>query len=451
MQWTEGLIRQRPQEAASFIEEALDHLKKQALHHPDTHYLDFLWQLFQQVSTPTLIQRLKAALELPQRKGNPAYLWRALAEQYLKGHQLKEAAAALQQAFETAFSAERRPAFTHCTAVRPQTSVLSREALHFDLDIFDALHPWDSDTVCEVNFAAVDVDAQGHVYVLETHHCWLFCFNAQGQLVYGLREHDLADRAFLHPESLFQPSDIATSDRHLYVAGAQGKVHVYTLQGQPVRHLLPPAGMGNPLSLAALPDDRLFVLYQHSAQIHAFNAQGVYQGAFGCNTTLRHIDKSYFCGLAAHDHQVYLYDRQWVQAFETPPHASSSPSAHWAAPSGTELPRCWNGVSVDQDRLWVADALNSQVGTAPLGRAPSLQGKATGLVPLRVAGLRLQAPNDVAADGHGGVYIANTGSANVLHVSAQKKIRVLIEHPRFCADAAVSSSNQSTERKKVTS
>jgi hypothetical protein len=459
LQWTEGLIRQRPQEATAFITEALALLQKHGAHHPDTHYLDFLWQLFQQAPTPMLIQRLQAALALPQRKGNPAYLWRALAEQYLKGHQLKEATAALLQAFQTAFTAETLPHFTHCTTALPHSLVLSREALHFDLDVFDALYPWDPTPACEVRFDAVDVDQHGQVYVLETHHRWLFCFNAQGQFVYGLREHDLADRAFLHPESLFQLHDISTSDDHLYVAGCQGKIYVYTLQGQPVRHLLPPPGVGDPLSLAALPDGQLFVVYQHSAQIHFFNTQGVYQGAFGSNTTLKQLNKSYFCGVAARDQEVYLYDRQWVQAFEIPDAASvssSAPVAHWAAPSDSELPRCWNGVSVDQGRLWVADTLQHQVVTAPVSHTPSLRAKTPGLIPLKVAGLRLQAPNDLAADGHGGVYIANTGLANVLHLSAQKKIRVLIEHPRFCADmASLSSSHQSTDpstqRKKVTS
>lgn len=459
LQWTEGLIRQRPQEAAPFISEALALLHAHASHHPDTHYLDFLWQLFQQSPTPTLIQHLQAALKRLPVKSNGAYLWRALAEQYLKGHQLKEATAALQSAFQAAFTPETRPRFTHCTTTLHQTSALSREALHFDLDVFDALHPWDPTPACEVHFEAVDVDRHGHVYVLETHHRWLFCFNAQGQFVYGLREHDLADRAFLHPESLFQLQDITTSEHHLYVAGCQGKVYVYTPQGQPVRQLLAPVGVGHPLSLAALPDGRLFVVYQESAQIHYFNAQGVYQGALGSNTTLKQLNKSYFCGLAAHDNQVYLYDRQWVQAFAAPEGAvtegaDSAPSvatARWAAPSADELPHCWNGVSVDQDRLWVADTAQNRVGTAPLSRAPSLA-TATGIHPLPLPAALVKAPNDVAADGHGGVYIANTGLANVLHLSAQKKIRVLIEHPRFSADiASLSSLNPSTERKKVTS
>lgn len=453
LQWTEGLIRQRPQEAGIFIEEALALLKEHLPHHANTHYLTFLWQWFQQAPTPTLIQHLRAALASPKLQGSASRLWRALAEQYLKLHQCQEATDALQQAFQTAFSPDTLPAFTHCTAALLQGAdwVLSREALHFDLDVFDALS-----TDCVVHFEAVSVDAKGHVYCLETHHRWLFCFNLQGEFVFGLREHDLADRTFLHPESFFQLKDLACSDEYLYVAGCQGKLYVYTLSGQPVRQLLAPPGVGEPLSVAALSDGRVFVLYQESAQIHAFSAQGVYQGAFGSNTTLRQLNKSYFCGLAARGQRVYLYDRQWVQAFEiptTPVSVAQEPlaaMAHWALPIPAETPRCGNGVSVDQERLWVADTVRHQVCTAPLSTLPSLRGKTTGLRPLAVSGLQLQLPNDVAADGHGGVYIANTGAANVLHVNAQKKIRVLIEHPRFQA-AAAPSSHPSIERKKVSS
>lgn len=467
LQWAEGLIRQRPQEAAVFIEEALVLLHKYLPHHPDTHYLDFLWQLFQQVPTPTLIQRLQAALARPHLKGCPAYLWRSLAEQYLKLHQLKESTGALQRAFQTAFTTDTLPTFTHCTVPLPDlpAQALTREALLFDLDVFDALHPWNPESdasgnplpSCRVRFEAIEVDARGYVYLLETHHRWLFCFNAQGAFVFGLLEHELADRNFLHPESFFQLNDVASSHHHLYVAGCQGKVYVYTLQGQPVRHILAPIGVGEPLSVAALPDGRIFVIYQHSAQIHSFNAQGEYQGAFGSNTTLRQLDQSYFCGIAALNDQVYLYDRQWVQAFEIPKatallNASShaAPVAHWALPAVSEMPRCGNGVSIDSERLWVADTVRDQVCTVRLSASPSLQEKTAGLTPLSVPGLHLKLPNDVAADGHGGVYIANTGCANVLHLNAQKKIHVLMEHPRFQADA-VSSFNPSTERKKVSS
>ena len=479
LQWTEGLIRRRPQEAAILIAEALALLHKHLPQHSDTHYLDFLWQLFQQVPTPTLIQRLNAALALPRLHGSPAQLWRAVAEQYLKLHQLKASTEALQRAFTAAFTSDTMPTFTHCTTrLKPPAQALSREALHFDLDVFDALNPWDQELgvdgkgpFCLVHFEALAVDARGYVYCLETHHRWLFCFNAQGDFVLGLREHDLADRAFLHPESFFQLNDVACSQEHFYVAGCQGKVYVYTLQGQPVRHLLAPPKVGEPLSVAALPDGRVFVVYQHSAQIHAFNAQGVYQGAFGSNTTLKELNKSYFCGLAALNDRVYLYDRQWVQAFEIPQagafldSASLAPRTHWALASAPQtfdqtsdqssdqtanMPRCGNGVSVDQERLWVADTVRHQVCTALLSASPSLQAKIAGLSPLAVPGLRLKLPNDVATDGQGGVYIANTGYAQVLHLNAQKKIRVLIEHPRFQTEV-VSSSYSSTERKKVSS
>ena len=217
---------------------------------------------------------------------------------------------------------------------------------------------------------------------------------------------------------------MAASEKHLYVAGAQHQVHVFTHQGQPVRTLAAPEGRRRPLSLAADPAGACFVLYQNHEQIHHFDAQGRYQGAFGQNTTLAGQHSSYFCGVATQGDQVLLYDRHQLQAFAP---EQPAPLKQWPLPDPDmeHLPHCANGVTADAETLWVTHTAKHQIYTGT-GAGKSLRPLA-----LKTA---LIWPQDVAADGRGGLYIADTGQARVLHVDAQHKITTVLAHSRFIAE-----------------
>lgn len=430
LQWLEMLLRYGSA-SADETQQALEQVYKRFPQWADTHYLYALGM--QSQGPQALIALLERALATPL-KGFTGHLWRLCAEQHAQLHQWDQATRALRQAFA---QMGEQPAFVHCTQGDP-SHTCSAQALAFDFSVFDALCPWTM-TACVVKFQALTVSPQGEVWVLEANHGWLFCFDARGKFRYGLREHDLADQRFLHPEYLFDLRDIAASAEYLYVAGAQHQVHVLTHEGQPVRTLTPPPGCQRPLSLAVHEAGACFVLYQNHAKIHHFSAQGIYQGAFGQNTTLATQNSSYFCGLALQalsaGPQVLLYDRQQLQAFVPD---QDQATAHWSLPAANPeaLPHCANGVSADAETVWLAHTAAHQAYTVP-SHPRTLQ-------PLSLS-TTLRFPQDVAADRRGGVYIADTGQARVLHVNAQKKISTLLAHARFVAEEKPTQA----QRKKV--
>ncbi len=429
LQWAEALLRYRWQEEPEAARQVLAHLYQRFPQWADTHYLYALGLQAQQQAPELWVPRVQKALATPL-KGFTGHLWRLLAEHYLKHHQLAEAATALQKAF--AQLGAQQPTFVHCVH---RALPVTEQTLAFDLALFEALCPWNAAS-CVVKLQALAVSPQGQLWVLEVNQGWLFSFDAQGQFCYGLQEHDLADQRFLHPEYLFDLRDVAASERYLYVAGAQDQIHVFDHQGQPVRTLAAPEGRRRPLSLAANAAGDCFVLYQNHEKIHHFDAQGLYQGAFGQNTTLVTQQSSYFCGIATQSEQVLLYDQQQLQAFAPD---QPKPLQHWVLPNPDleHLPHCANGVAADAHTLWVTHTAQHQIYTG------AVADKVLRPLSLKTA---LVWPQDVAADGRGGFYIADTGQARVLHVNAQHKITTVLAHSRFVAEKQAPHQDQ---RKKV--
>lgn len=458
LQFAEWLLMERVSTAPEATFQVLKLLLQRFPQWADTHYLYTLGLLYQGQPTATLIRHLEQVLASPL-KGSVMALWRLLAEQHLKAHQYVAAARALTSAFEAAAQATQTPLvnFVHCVRDgvggpdEAASLTPTRQTLAFDLALFDALFPW-RPRPCTMAFRAVTVTPTGQVWVAETYHRWLFCFDAQGHFCQGLREHDLTDHDFLHPEYFFQLRDLGASAEHLHVVGSQDQIHSLTATGQPWRTLEPPAGLQDPLSLAVRADDHLFVLYQNSEKIHHFNGQGVYQGAFGKNTILANQHRSYFCGVAATADRVFLYDRHVVQAFVPGSLYRDQMVQRWTlpgqVPAESEWPRCWNGVSADDQQLWVADTAGHRICVARHDlSAPSAEksNPSGDLQPLALK-TALKYPNDLAADGQRGVYIADTGNARVLHVNAAHQISSLLAHPRFVAEGMTS---QQKQRKKV--
>ena len=320
---------------------------------------------------------------------------RFIAEQYMRLQQWDKAHAHLEKAFEHA-STDPVPVVKCVQDVdkASEDPYLDR-ALAFDLHLFDLLFPWSGRPQ---NFAFGAVHVQGErLFVQETHHRLLFCFDLKARLLFGLREHDLAGSDFVHPEHIFELKDVAASSRQIYVAGSQDRIYVYTPEGEMERFIEAPEALRHPLSLACHDNGDLFVLYQNSARIHHFDTRGAYVGAFGENTTLATQQKSYFCGLATRteDPHVYLYDRQRVQAFKP---GENRPVHRWE-PSATQLPPeqlCWNGLALTSDHQVIATDRGLLKGAL---QHPSPQEHS---VPLSFA------PLDVAADASGHLYVTDT-------------------------------------------
>lgn len=402
--------------AQKYLDQLLNRFPQEA----DGYYLKTMLMLGQEQKQEALAH-LKASLpRLKAKSPDTARIHRLLAEQLLR--QENDASAAAQQlakAYELAGGAD----FVHCTTRAPEQ--VPATALDFDLEVFDALWPWENEPL-EVRFSSVSTDANRHVYVLEQRHQWLFSFDAEGKFVRGLVERDLAQAPFIYPELSWDLTDIVTGGGRRYVCGSSDRVYVFDENWQQQRFLAPPASQRTlrPLSLALDSQQNLFVIYLHLGGIHWFNAEGYHMGAFGQNTIMPSLGKNYFCGLAVTPgNQVCLYDHDSVQLYQP---GQAEPLRTWSLGLDAEqmeqsdYPFCWNGIAADAQAIYVCDTYGSRV----LQLNP-----ANGEVQaLDCAGL--DKPYDVAVDNRGTVYVADTGNGRILK-SRGKDWQVLLGHRAF--------------------
>jgi len=404
--------------AQALIEKALNRAPQEA----DAHYLQAMLWLGLERSAEALDYLKTCVPRLSSKTPDHARVHALLAQQLLQQEQALEAAAStLSTAFELAGGAD----FVHCTT-RP-ASELSRAQLDFDLELFEALWPWDQSPL-RVRFSAVHTDAQDQVYVLEHRQRWLFSFDAQGQFLRGLSERDLAGTSFIFPELGWDLTDIATqSPEQRYLCGSSDRIYVFDQNWERQRELAPPASQRTlrPLSLALDSEQNLFVVYLHLGGIHWFNPEGYHLGAFGQNTIMPSLGKNYFCGIATNpQNQVCLFDRDQVQIFEPgkaePLHSFSVSGISAESMDAEDYPFCWNGIAASREHIFVCDTYGHRVFQLDVGTGQSEA----------LAGLELLQPFDVAVDSQGALYIADTGHGRVIKFQAQTQ-QVLLGHPAF--------------------
>ncbi|MGV3522597.1 MAG: hypothetical protein ACO1RX_00140 [Candidatus Sericytochromatia bacterium] len=406
-------------EDAAGLRQYLDKLLSKAPGEGDVHYLKALFLRSQKDSAGLLAHLQQCTPKLRQASADHGRIHRLLAEQLLQQGEIVSAGHSLRKAFELAGSVP----FVHCTT----RSEANKRELEFDLALFDALFPWDH-TPLQVRFSSLSTDASHHVYVLEHRHQWVFCFDAEGKFVEGLTERDLASAPFIHPELSWDLTDI-TVDRqgHRYVCGSSDRVYVFNSQWQQERYLIPPASRRSlrPLSMSIDAHQNLYVIYLHLGGIHWYNPDGYHMGAFGQNTIMPSLGKNYFCGLAVTPtNQVCLYDRERLQIYQPgqpePLHTWSLPGLDGAAQEQPDYPFCWNGVAADAQAIYACDTYGHRI----LRLNP-----ATGdCQPLPSGGW--QQPFDVAADGRGTLYVADTGHGRILK-SQGPDWQILLGHPAF--------------------
>ncbi len=386
----------------------------------DAHFLKT--QLLQGQQAPAdILKHLKTtAPRLTQKKVDHARLHRLLAEELWKQDQdLTGASRAIRRAFECAGPVD----FVHCKTMES----LDANQIQFDLAIFDALWPWDG-RPAEVRFSSVSTDAANQVYVLEHRHQWLFCFDAQGRFIKGITEHQLANVPFLHPEHLWDLTDMATDHAgNHYLCGSSDKIYIYDDQWQEVRQLAPPASQRTlrPLSICVDDEQNVYVIYLHLGGIHRFNAEGFHLGTFGQNTIMPSLGKNYFCGLTLTPEQnICLYDRESIQIFKP---GQAQPIQTWFlsdvdsdAMNQDDYPFCWNGVACSDKDIYVCDTYGNQV----IALSPD-----TGSFRI-LPGEAFLHPFDIAVDQHNVLYLTDTGHGRVMKYKNQKW-DVLLSHPAF--------------------
>lgn len=386
----------------------------------DAHFLKTQLLEGQQARTDILKHLKTTAPRLTQKKVDHARLHRLLAEELWRQDQdFAGASRAILKAFELAGSVD----FVHCQI----RSLLDANQLRFDIAIFDALWPWDGRPT-EVRFASVNCDSDNQVYVLEHRHQWLFCFDQQGHFVRGLTEHELANVPFLHPENLWDLTDMATdlAGNH-YLCGSSDRIHIYDKQWNPIRELAPPASQRTlrPLSLCVDDQQNIYVIYLHLGGIHHFNAEGYHLGTFGQNTIMPSLGKNYFCGLTLTPEQnICLYDRESIQIFKA---GQAQPIQTWfladvdsEAMNQADYPFCWNGVACNETEIYVCDTYGNQVIvlTPDTGAFQILPGEA------------FLHPFDIAIDRRNVLYLTDTGHGRIMKYQNQKW-DVLLSHPAF--------------------
>lgn len=396
----------------------LDQLLQRFPQEADAHYLKTMLMLGQQQSAQALAHLKSSLPRLKGKSPDHARVHRLLAEQLLRQENDPAAAASqLAKAYELAGGAD----FVHCTT-RPADQVPAT-ALDFDLDLFDALWPWENEPL-EVRFSSVSTDEQGRVYALEQRHQWLFSFDADGRFMRGLVERDLAQAPFVYPELSWDLTDAAAAAGKRYVCGSSDRVYVFDENWQQQRYLAPPASQRTlrPLSLALDSQQNLFVVYLHLGGIHWFNAEGYHLGAFGQNTIMPSLGKNYYCGLAVTpDDHVCLYDHDSVQLYQP---GQAEPLQTWKLNLGESLdqpdfPFCWNGIAAGTQGMYVCDTYGSRLlQLDPDGR----------IRPLETSGLNK--PYDVAVDRRGTLYVADTGHGRILKSRGQDW-QVLLGHRAF--------------------
>lgn len=384
----------------------IDKVLSRAPGEADAHYLKVMMMLGREQKSEALKHLKDSVQRLKTKSPDHARVHRLLAEQLLRQeHQLPEAGRQLAKAFELAGGAD----FVHC-AVQPPES-LSATALDFDLEVFDALWPWENEPL-QVRFSGIATDAQNRVYVTEQRHRWVFSFDAQGKFLRGLVERDLAAAPFVYPELSWDLTDITVAaDGKRYLCGSSDRVYIYDENWQQLRYLAPPASQRTlrPLSLAVDSQGNVFVVYLHIGGIHWFNSEGYHMGAFGQNTIMPSLGKNYFCGLAVTpDNQVCLYDRETVQIYQP---GKSAPTKTWAIQGlsaehmeAEDYPFCWNGIAAADQFIYVCDTYGNR-----LLKLDTTTGQSQ---PVNCG--TVKRPFDVAVDARQNVYLADTGQGRIL-------------------------------------
>lgn len=406
------------QNADKLLEKTLSRAPAEA----DAHYLKTMLLLGQDQKAQALQYLKDCTPRLKLKTADQARIHRLLAEQLLRQeHNQLEAARCLNKAFELAGGAD----FVHCTTKALDS--LSATALDFDLEIFDALWPWENEPT-QVRFASVRCDRQNQVYVLEQRHQWVFCFDQEGHFQRGLVERDLAAAPFIYPELSWDLTDIAIdSQGRRYLSGSSDRVYVYDENWQQQRYLAPPASQRTlrPLSLGMDSQNNLYVVYLHLGGIHWFNPEGYHLGAFGQNTIMPSLGKNYFCGLAVTPQdRVCLYDHDTVQIYQP---GQPQPVQSWRLPGVSaesmdqpDYPFCWNGIAAAQQHLYVCDTYGNRL----LQLNPQ-----NGQVQALDCGT-IKQPFAVAADARGSLYLADTGQGRILKSNGQDW-QVLLGHRAF--------------------
>lgn len=409
----------RNQDAGASLQ-YLEKILKRAPQEADAHYLRAMLMLGQNQKTEALDYLKNQSKRLQQKTPDHARLHRLLAEQILQQqNESKQASQHLKKAFELA----GMPAFVHSKIL----SELSRSQIEFDLEIFDALWPWDQ-TPCQVRFAGLSTDHKDQIHVLEQRHRWIFSFDAQGKFLRGLSERDLAAAPFIFPELSWDLTDLTVSAAgQYYVAGSSDRIYVFDANWGQERFLAPPASRRSlrPLSLSLDTQGQIFVLYLHLGGIHWFNAEGFHMGSFGKNTIMPTMGKNYFCGLASAAQGVYLYDRDQIQLFQP---GQDRPLQSWKVPgidpeamSQDDYPFCWNGIAATDTQVYLCDTYGNRVLTLDPVQGHFQDFKT----------LPLSRPFDVAADATGAVYIADTGASRILKHIPGQEAQVLLGHTAF--------------------
>ncbi|PKL77799.1 MAG: hypothetical protein CVV27_04530 [Candidatus Melainabacteria bacterium HGW-Melainabacteria-1] len=387
----------------------------------DAHYLKAMLMLGREQKDDALRHLKESVPRLKSKSPDAARVHRLLAEQLLRQEQLhSEAGRQLAKAFELAGGAD----FVHCTT--QTTDTLSAAALDFDLEVFDALWPWENEPL-QVRFSSVSTDARKQVYVLEHRHQWVFQFDADGHFVRGMAERDLAAAPFIYPELSWDLTDMTVGpDGRRYVCGSSDRVYVYDDNWQQQRYYAPPASQRTlrPLTLGTDSQQNLFVVYLHLGGIHWFNAEGYHLGAFGQNTIMPSLGKNYFCGLAVTpEDQVCLYDRETIQLYQP---GQPQPLATWALPGVSsesmedpDYPFCWNGIAAGSGGMYVCDTFGNRLLQLDPASGQS-----------QVIATDVKQPFDVAVDGQGTLYLADTGQGRILTRRGQDW-QVLLGHSAF--------------------
>lgn len=410
-----AIRNQDSQGAQSFLDKAL----KRAPQEADAHYLKVMLMLGQEHKAQALDYLQNHCKRLQQKTSDHARLHRLLATQIVQQkNDLEAASSALKKAFELAGC----PQFVHSNTA----TTLTASQFEFDIEVFDALWPWDH-SPCKVRFIAVSTDHQDHLYVLEQRHRWVLCFDARGHFLKGLTERDLASAPFIFPELSWDLTSIALNNTgKVYLAGSSDRIYVFDKAWGQERFLQPPASKRSlrPLSMTIDPEGHLFVVYLHLGGIHWYNPEGYHLGSFGKNTIMPSLGKNYFCGLAASKLGVFLYDRESLQLFkpgkDQPLHSWKVPGIDPEAMSQEDYPFCWNGLAATDTELYICDTYGNRV----LALNPAQgQFKELKTPPL-------SQPFDVAVDSKGTLYIADTGAGQILKQTAGQN-SILLGHIAF--------------------
>lgn len=399
-----ALRLEKADDAQKHLEKALKNQPKSA----DAFYLKAQLHALQGQKTQALEILNQAVKVVPSRGVDSGRLYALKAQLHFSENTFDQASKALYQAYLWA----GMPKFVHSFHNKP----LHKEALVFDLELFDALYPW-SQSPLETRFCALSVDADNQVYILENRNKWLFKLNDQGELIQGLNQRQLANSELVMPEEIMSLTDLVATTEAVYITGAQDTVQKYDAQLKAIQRYQAPASERTlkPLSMAQDTQGNLYVIYIHLPGIQVFNAEGFHMGSFGGE--MRFARKNYYCGLAvdAYD-KLYLYDRTEVHVFDcaTQKHLRSfSPAYDTDLLEIEEYPFCWNGIAANQGNIYLACTYENQVQVFNTEgqHQETLEG--------------LNQPMDLALGSDNTLWVADTGSGQILKYTDQKWVPFL--------------------------